>query len=268
MRRRLSSDQRCVAAGLCLASRRFCRVPAGPGVDRRLDRAALVALDQVRASTRPAPRRAGSARGRGRAAWCGSRCSSAPPSRPAGSRSAGSRPSSRGARPPALTSSASSSTENCSVNWLKTRNSPPSAGLLDRQLDAVEGVADVEEAAGLAAAAVDGERVADHRLQAEAVEDGAEGLVVVEAGDQALVGGGLVGLDPVDDALVEVGRPQAPHAAGEVDVGRVVDLRAVVQRGRQLRERQRVACAPCARSRCSPPRYRCWAGRTRPSSRA
>ncbi len=37
------------------------------------------------------------------------------------------------------------------------------------------------------AGAVDGERVADHGLQAEAVEHGAEDLVVVEAGDQALV---------------------------------------------------------------------------------
>ena len=126
------------------------------------------------------------------------------------------------------------------MNWLKTRNSPRSAGFGDRQLDAGERVADVEEAAGLVAGAVDGQRVADHRLQAEAVEHGAEDLVVVEAGDQALVAGGLLGLDPVDDALVEVGRAQAPGAAGEVDVGRVVDLRAVVQRGRQLRERQRV----------------------------
>ena len=126
------------------------------------------------------------------------------------------------------------------MNWLKTRNSPRSAGLLDRQLDAGEGVADVEEAAGLAAGAVDGQRVADHRLQAEAVEHGAEDLVVVEAGDQALVAGGLLGLDPVDDALVEVGGAQAPGAAGEVDVGRVVDLGAVVERAGQLRERQGV----------------------------
>ena len=127
------------------------------------------------------------------------------------------------------------------MNWLKTRNSPRVGGVGDGQFDAGEGVADVEEAAGLGAGAVDGQRVADHRLQAEAVEHGAEDLVVVEAGDQALVAGGLVGLDPVDDALVEVGRAQAPGAAGEVDVGRVVDLGAVVQRGRQLRERQRVA---------------------------
>ena len=93
------------------------------------------------------------------------------------------------------------------------------------------------------AGAVDGQRVADHRLQAEAVEHGAEDLVVVEAVDQPLVARRLLGLDPVDDALVEVGRAQAPGAAGEVDVGRVVDLGAVVERGRQLRVRQDVGPA-------------------------
>ncbi len=129
------------------------------------------------------------------------------------------------------------------MNWLKTRNSPASAGIGDGQLDAGQGVANVEEAAGLAAGAVDGQRVADHRLQAEAVEDGAEQLVVVEAGDQPLVAVGLLGLDPVDDALVQVGRPQAPGAAGEVDVGRVGDLRAVVERARKLRIRERVLAA-------------------------
>src|SRR6476660_9424714 len=45
-------------------------------------------------------------------------------------------------------------------------------GIRHRQLDAGERVADVEEAAGLTATAVDGERVADHGLQAKAVEDG------------------------------------------------------------------------------------------------
>src|ERR671914_2930272 len=89
------------------------------------------------------------------------------------------------------------------------------------QLDALERVADVEEAARLPALAVDGERVPDHGLHAEAVERGAEDLVVVEARAQALVERGLLGLDPVHDALVEVGRAQAPDAAGEVDVVRV-----------------------------------------------
>src|SRR4029453_11799040 len=44
----------------------------------------------------------------------------------------------------------------------------------DGQLDALERVSDVEKAARLAALAVDRERVADHCLNAEAVERGAE----------------------------------------------------------------------------------------------
>ena len=52
------------------------------------------------------------------------------------------------------------------------------------QLDAAHGVADVDVAARLPALAVDRQRVLDRRLHAEAVEHGAEHLVVVEAVDQ------------------------------------------------------------------------------------
>ena len=48
----------------------------------------------------------------------------------------------------AMTFSANSPTENCSVNWLNTRNSPVGPGSRS-QLDAPDGVADVDEAAGL-----------------------------------------------------------------------------------------------------------------------
>src|SRR6185436_2053662 len=85
--------------------------------------------------------------------------------------------------------------------------------------------------------------MADHGLYAEAVEHGAEDLVVIEASDQPLVTSRLLGLDPIDDALVEVGGTQAPGATGEVDVGRVVNLRTVVQRGWQLRVGQGVPAA-------------------------
>ena len=85
--------------------------------------------------------------------------------------------------------------------------------------------------------------MADHRLHAEAVEDSPEDLVVVEAGDEALVERGLLGLDAVDDPLVEVGGAQAPDPAGEVDVVRVVDLGEVVERAGDLRERQHVLAA-------------------------
>src|SRR3954447_11539047 len=47
--------------------------------------------------------------------------------------------------------------------------------VLGGELDAAQRVADVEEAAGLASLPVDGQRMADDGLHAEAVEDGAEG---------------------------------------------------------------------------------------------
>ena len=47
------------------------------------------------------------------------------------------------------------------MNWLNTRNSPGFGGIADREIDAAQGIADVEEAAGLPALAVDRERQAE-----------------------------------------------------------------------------------------------------------
>ncbi len=116
-------------------------------------------------------------------------------------------------------------------------------GVEHGQLDAGEGVADVEEAAGLAAGAVHGQGAADHGLEAEPVERGAELLVVVEAGQQPVVEQRLLGVDAVDDALVEVGGAEPVDPGGEVDVGGVGDLAGVVPAVGQLRERQRVGAA-------------------------
>ena len=101
--------------------------------------------------------------------------------------------------------------------------------VLAGQPDALDGVDDVDQAAGLGSVAVDGERVAEHGLDDHPVEHGAEHAVVVEAGGQAVVELGLLGIGAVDDALVEVGRAQAPDPAAELDVVAVVHLRAVVE---------------------------------------
>ena len=111
----------------------------------------------------------------------GRRGSSAPPSRRAGSRS--DRPSTfETDLAPGLLDHArrAAATENCSVNWLNTRNSPASAGLGHGELDAPQRVDDVQVPARLAALAVHRERVPDHGLHAEAVERRAEHVVVVE----------------------------------------------------------------------------------------
>src|SRR4051794_20633331 len=76
------------------------------------------------------------------------------------------------------------------------------SGVVRRQLHALKRVADVQEPAGLATLAVDRERMADHRLHAEPIQNGPEVFVVVEAGDQPFVGSRLLRLDPVDNALV------------------------------------------------------------------
>src|SRR5699024_8956920 len=65
-------------------------------------------------------------------------------------------------------------------------------GVLAGDLDAAHRVLDVEVAAGLGAVAVDGEVVADGRLDDEAVQGGAEHGVVVETVHQARVQAGLV----------------------------------------------------------------------------
>ena len=104
------------------------------------------------------------------------------------------------------------------------------------ELDAAQRVDDVQVPAGLPALPVDGERVADHRLHAEAVQRGPEDVVVVEPREEPVVERRLLGLDAVDDALVEVRRPQPAHATREVDVVRVVHLRQVVVAARELRE--------------------------------
>ncbi len=77
--------------------------------------------------------------------------------------------------------------------------------LLGGQAQAFNGVADVDDAPGLPAPAVDRQRLAEHRLHDEAVQNGPEDRVVVEAGSEAVVESGRGGLLPVHDALVQIG---------------------------------------------------------------
>src|SRR5260370_4568164 len=56
----------------------------------------------------------------------------------------------------------------------------PSRRIEAGNLDATDSVADVQEASGLSALAINRQRVTDSSLGAEAVQDGAENFVVVE----------------------------------------------------------------------------------------
>jgi error-prone DNA polymerase len=106
--------------------------------------------------------------------------------------------------------------------------------VLAGELNTPDRVPDVDQATGLAARAVHGERVADHRLDHEPVQHRAEHRVVIEPGRQPVVPAGLLGLLAVDHALVQVGGPQVPDPAGELDVVRVVHLGQVVERAGSL----------------------------------
>ena len=77
--------------------------------------------------------------------------------------------------------------------------------MLGSEAQAFDGVADVDDAAGLPAFAVDRQRLAEHRLHDETVQDRPEDRVVVETGGEAVVDGRLWGLLPVHDPLVQIG---------------------------------------------------------------
>src|SRR5207245_2975081 len=111
------------------------------------------------------------------------------------------------------------------------------------ELYAPHGVTDVQEASSLAALPVNSERMADGGLGAEPVQDGAPDVVVVEALAQLRMQVRLIRAGAVDDALVEVGRPQPPRAAREHDVVAVVDLGQVIEGTRLLRIREPVLAA-------------------------
>src|SRR5438270_3794642 len=74
----------------------------------------------------------------------------------------------------------------------------------------------------------------EDRLNHHPVEHRAEHAVVVEAGGEPWVELGLLRVGAVHHALVEVGGAHPPDATTELDIGRVVDLRAVVERARAL----------------------------------
>ena len=61
----------------------------------------------------------------------------------------------------------------------------------DRELDARDGIAQIDEAARLSAGAVHGERMADDGFDAKAVEHGAEEPVVIEAVHQLRIAAGF-----------------------------------------------------------------------------
>ena len=119
--------------------------------------------------------------------------------------------------------------------------------VVDGQGQALHRVADRQEAAALVAEAEQGQRLADHRLAAEAVKCRAEGLVEVQPGVERgvgrMIGRAAEEARAVDDALHHVSRSEAEDATGEHHVVAVVDLAPVVPGAGLPGEGQAVAAA-------------------------
>src|SRR6185312_2125989 len=76
--------------------------------------------------------------------------------------------------------------------------------VLQRKLDAAHRILDMDEGAGLAAGAMHRQRIADRRLDEEAVEHRAVIAVIIEAVDELLVQARLLRVRAPDDALMQV----------------------------------------------------------------
>ena len=114
--------------------------------------------------------------------------------------------------------------------------------IIDGELNAAHGVTDVEVAPRLSSFPVDGERVSDGGLHAEAVQCRAKDAIVVESVDEHGVHGCFVRGDTVHDTLVEVCARELPRLGREVDIMRVMHFGEVVEGAALFRVRQRV-CA-------------------------
>src|SRR5260370_19626905 len=102
-------------------------------------------------------------------------------------------------------------------------------------LDTSDRVPNVEETARLTALTVYRERLADGRLYAETVENGAEDIVIIEAIDECFIERGFIRRRSVNDTLIEVRGANAPNLAGEHHVVAVVHFREVIKRSGLLR---------------------------------
>src|ERR1700722_17767248 len=112
-----------------------------------------------------------------------------------------------------------------------------------RQLNAANGIANVEETSLLAALSVDGQRVANDRFNAKPIQNRPEDFVIIKTVDEDFVERDFVGDGSIDDALVEISGAQAPSLAGEHDVVTVVHFGEVVKGAWLLGERKQVFAA-------------------------
>ena len=138
---------------------------------------------------------------------------------------------------------ASSSTENCSVNWLKTRHSPGRAGFKHAN-STHRTVSRISRYPRVCPPLPYTVKWMPHGgLRAEAIEHRSEDLIVIEAVDERFIQRHFLGHGSVHHALVEIGGAQPPDLAREHDVVAVMHLGEVVEGAGLLRKRQHVLAA-------------------------
>src|SRR5205823_783019 len=91
-------------------------------------------------------------------------------------------------------------------------------------------ISHIDVSTNLLALAINGEWVLYGSLDTETVESRAVDLVVVETGCQACILHRLVGLNAIDNSLIQVGGTQSPDFAAEHDVVAVMCLTQVIKR--------------------------------------
>src|SRR5579863_10040419 len=106
--------------------------------------------------------------------------------------------------------------------------------------DTTHRVANIQESASLSAFPVYRQGMSHRRLRAEAVQNGTEDVVVIEAVNQGFVLSALLGDCSIHHALVQVRRAKTPDLAREGDVVAVMNLGEMIKGAGLLRERQHI----------------------------
>src|ERR1700733_10638086 len=92
------------------------------------------------------------------------------------------------------------------------------------KFDAAHSVADIQEAARLAAFAINSEWMAKCCLGTEAIENSAEDFVIVKTVDQCFIQCNFVRHVSIHNTLIQIGSARAPDSTGEHHVVAVVHL--------------------------------------------
>ena len=103
------------------------------------------------------------------------------------------------------------------------------SGIAGGDINAGQSIADIQKAPRLPARAIDRQGQTCHGLDQKAVQHRTENMIIMERGPQLIRQLGLICIDAIDHALVQIRRPHAPNTAGEFDIMGIMHLREVIK---------------------------------------